>query len=304
MTLDRASARPFALVLAAACLLLSGCAVVPEDRQAPIDNVERFGEVTDLSDMAQDIESLASEDPRAKILVVLDIDDTLLESTQFFGGDAWYRWQRGRAVPDGSDGTVVIDDDDTTRCIFAKLAVLFELARFEPTQEDASEIVRALASSHDVVALTSRSPAARSGTERELARAGLALDASHLLDSGIGFDYDFDDGNREARVTYSNGVIMSSGLDKGRVLRDFLDRADRRYDAIFMIDDGERNLDNIEREWRDDPVRIALYHYTRVDKSVSESDIERALSADASLDAFVRNAFPDRYNEFAADQCN
>ncbi|MEM7083054.1 MAG: DUF2608 domain-containing protein [Pseudomonadota bacterium] len=252
--------------------------------------------------MDRSIQRYSSQNPNHRLLIVFDIDDTLLTSAQFFGGDALYRWQSGDVMQTEGGDMVRISDDEKLQCIFAKLDVLFELARFRPTQDDAHEVVRRLQGQHSVFALTSRSPGARSGTERELGRAQIDLASSHLMAPGRALDFRL----RGRGVTYANGIVMSTGLDKGVVLHDILARIDKQhaFDAIFMIDDGANNLANVNGFWKDKAIDVRLFHYTRVPKTVSPSELKEATQANQRLNAFINSAFPDRRASFDANQCD
>jgi hypothetical protein len=103
------------------------------------------------------------EQPEAT-LVIFDIDDTLLESRRFYGGDTWYNWQRGRPVMHESGSEIRIAEEDKVACIFSQLTLLYELGHYEPVEPDAVEIFNRVASQHDVLLLTSRSPAYRPGS--------------------------------------------------------------------------------------------------------------------------------------------
>ena len=237
------------------------------------------------------------------ILVVFDIDDTLLESTGFFAGDTWYNWQRGRSIKHENGSSMTIADADRLSCLFGKLGAFYEFGRYKPTETDAAAIVSRLQSRYAVMALTSRAPGYRSGTERELKRANMDFSKSHLLTVPNALVYDLNDGSSTRSVSYVNGIVMSTGLDKGIVLKDLLGRIKKSYDAIFFIDDGVHNVNDMDDAWKGEKTYVGIYHYTGVDKTISDSDIQQSRNANVALDTFLQIAFPDRYSDFSADMC-
>ncbi len=259
--------------------------------------------VNQLAEVEQAITQHVKSHP-GNVLVVFDIDDTLLASRRFFGGDTWYNWQIGREVAHENGNKVVIKDHNKMSCIFAKLGTLYELGLYHATEPGAAEMVARLQEQYDVIALTSRSPDYRAGTERELQRAGFDIARDHLLAKDTAFAYRFDDGRSERPVTLQNGIVMSTGLNKGRVLTDLLKRTNREYKAIFFVDDSRSNIVNMHDAWKDSETHMAIFHYTRVDKTVSDEQMQRALASQRSFDEFLETAFPDRHADFSAGECN
>jgi len=280
-------------------LLVTACANGPG---APVVNPLVHNDVKNLAviETAADKYMKQNDD---NILVIFDIDDTLLESSSFFGGDTWYNWQRGRPIEHVNRGIESIADKDKIRCIFKKLGVFYELGQQKPTQVDAADIVSRLQAKYDVLALTSRSPGYRPGTERELKRAHIDFSTSHLLPGVQTIAFDFDDNGRSARVSYENGIAMTSGSNKGLLLQDLLGKLNKSYSAIFFIDDGKRNIDNMQAAWQNNKTFVDIYHYVGVDKTISDSDMQLSRDAIAAMDAFVQIAFPDRYAVLATAAC-
>lgn len=264
------------------------------------DNVRCFDGVKDLGTLEEHVNAYASTRPEHSVLAVFDIDDTLLTSSQFFGGDTWFRWQSKLPVElvDGSE--VVISERDVQKCKFAKLNALYEFAMYEPTQPDAGKVVSKLLDEHTVIALTSRSPGARSGTQRELERAKISFSDDHLMADSISLTFE----EHGRGVSYSGGIVMSSGLDKGLILEEILKKTSKSFDIIFVIDDGESNLSKINNHWKGKSTQIRLYHYTRIEKAVSPQELKRARESNDKLNAFLRHAYPDRWQEFSKNICN
>ncbi len=261
--------------------------------------------ISSLKEFSSDVESYSAQNPNSSVLIVFDIDDTLLESAEFFGGDTWYNWSRGREMVDGQGNPIVIDDSDKISCIFSKLGTFFDLARHHPTESGVAQMVAEFQKNYSVMALTSRSPDYRGGTERELQRASIEFAASHLLEPHQALAYTLPDSRgNQRKVTYQAGIVMSSGLNKGQVLDDLLShKLERTYDTVFFVDDGANNIENMTNHYRDRDMIVTSYLYEGVDKSVTKEKIEQARKSRALFNQFLEAAFTSRYNEFAKGEC-
>ena len=265
-------------------------------KSLPFDKVQSLGTVQ--SSITERV-----SDNSASVLVVFDIDDTLLESNSFIGSDTWYNWQRGRDIEKVEGGTTRIDKNDQYSCLFSKLGVLYEIGVYHATEDDAASIVAQLQEKFDVVALTSRSPDYRAGTERELARANFEFARSHLLPQSHSLAYDLNDGSSTRPVSYEDGIIMSTGLNKGVVLEDILQRLGRTYTTIFFIDDSKINISNMSDVWTEKDTLMVTFHYTGVEKKISEEDIRQSRKSQAAFNAFLEIAFPDRFTMLSEGNC-
>jgi FMN phosphatase YigB (HAD superfamily) len=235
-------------------------------------------------------------------LIIFDIDDTLLESTNFVGSGKWYDWQRGRVVQDKQGKPFNIQKEQQFLCIFRTLGTLFEMGSTKLTQSDAAQILNEF-KSYDLMILTSRTTKYRDATERELSKNGIILKDKHLLKTNAILNFDLDDNNRQAKVTYANGIVMSSGLNKGMVLRTVLERLNKEYQDIYFVDDSEKNIVNMQKEWQNDNLQINIFHYTKVDKSISKKEIEHSDNAKKQFDDFLNAAYPDSFDRFQNSQC-
>lgn len=266
-------------------------------KSLPFDNVQSLGTVEST------ITKQVNKDS-ARVLVVFDIDDTLLESNSFIGSDTWYNWQRGRDIETVEGGTTSIDQNDKYSCLFSKLGVLYEIGVYHATEDNAASIVSQLQEKFDVVALTSRSPDYRAGTTRELTRANFEFYKSHLLPQSHSLSYDLSDGRSTRAVTYEDGIIMSTGLNKGVVLEDILQRLDRTYTTIFFIDDSKINISNMIDTWVEKETLMVTFHYTGVEKKISEQDIRQSRKSRTAFNTFLEVAFPNRFTMLSEGNCD
>jgi len=274
--------RPLVLLLA---LGLAACGGTAVRGDGPASS-----EIRQTADLAAIAPALA-ESPLPTLLV-LDIDDTLLTSTGFFGSDKWYEWQK--TLPAGDPGKV--------SCLFDVISLNYEAGGQQPTQPDGPALVNALAG--DKLLLTSRNPLYRGGTLRTLGDAGYALPAP-LGASAEGRSWDFRKaaGARPVRVAYDQGLFMTSGQDKGLVLLDLLRRLDLHYRRVVLVDDGRKNIDNMQAALRDAGIDYLGLHYTRVDKTVSPGDAEAGRRGWQSWRSLLGDLYPQRLRQFDSGAC-
>lgn len=266
-------------------VLLSACASHAPRPDAPV-----LSEVRKIDDLARVAPALAEHGKRT--LLVLDIDDTLLTSAGFFGSDSWYEWQK----------TLPASDPGKVSCLFDVISLNYEAGNQQATQADGPALVNGLAI--DKLMLTSRNPLYRGGTLRTLRDAGYAL-PTPLGDSPEGRSWDFRKtaASKSVRVVYDQGVFMTTGQDKGLVLLDLLRRLNLRYQRVVLVDDGEKNITNMQAALRDAGIDYLGLHYTRVDKTVDDADIRAGRAGWQAWRQLLADAYPKRLAEFDAGKC-
>jgi hypothetical protein len=244
-----------------------------------------------IDDLALVAPALAES--RARTLLVLDIDDTLLTSAGFFGSDKWYEWQK--TLPDGDPGKVP--------CLFDVIALNYEAGSQQPTQPGAAALVNT--PGVDTMMLTSRNPLYRGGTLRTLREHGFALPAQ-LGGSPEGRSWQFRKAPdaAPAPVAYDQGIFMTTGQDKGLVLLDLLQRLGLRYQRVVLVDDGRRNIDNMQAALARAGIDYLGLHYTRVDKTVQPSDAEAGRRDWQAWRHLLGTLYPQRLQQMEAGQCS
>ena len=267
-------------------VLLSACA-----GQAVRPSATPESEVRASHDLADIAPALAESTKRT--LLVLDIDDTLLTSDGFFGSDKWYEWQK----------TLPASDPGKVPCLFDVISLNYETGGQRATQPDGPALVNAV--QVDKLLLTSRNPLYRGGTLRTLRDAGYALPAP-LAGQADGSSWDFRKAPDAApvRITYDQGVFMTTGQDKGLVLLDLLRRLDLRYDRVVLVDDGEKNISNMQNALRDAGIDYLGLHYTRVDKSVDAADAANGRAGWQAWRQLLAKAYPQRLQAMEGGSCD
>ena len=102
-----------------------------------------------------------------KVLLVFDIDNTLLTSGTRLGGDIWYQWQTGKLALKPSA-------EQKVSCLYDNaIALLYELGPMQLTEPQLPELMQQWQQKHTAFALTSRAPDTQYATQRELQRNGI-----------------------------------------------------------------------------------------------------------------------------------
>jgi FMN phosphatase YigB (HAD superfamily) len=277
------------------CLLLiatSGCSATQNQSSQSVKVIETrsFQDVIVLS--KQKIAAYSSQN----VLIVVDIDNTLLTSSHDLGGDIWYQWQRGQL-------NVKPTAEQKVKCLFEdSIALLYELSPMQLIEDTVPEHIQQWQDQGlTLFALTSRSPNTRAATIRELARAGFDLSKTALTSTTQKSFLLQEKLPRE--MTYMQGVMMTSGMDKGKMLTYILQKAQRHFDAILFVDDSQTNVDNLYAEFsaRAD-TDMTIFHYTKVEEDrikaqgsiLSQNQADQMAQQWQQLNQILNNIFPAR----------
>lgn len=193
------------------------------------------------------------------VLIVMDIDNTILTSTTDIGSDVWYQWQTGKLA-------IKPTTSQQVTCLYAdSIGLLYELSPMKLTENSLDQTISNWQTSgHTVMALTSRAPQYRAATERELTRNQVNLASSALVP--IGQDTMLFREMKGREISYMQGIMMTSGMNKGDMLQYLLEKADRKFAAIVFVDDSKKNIDNIYQAYQNvKELDMRIFHYTRVE---------------------------------------
>lgn len=241
------------ILQAVTCLcvaLSSGCSSIPVDSSgssssiASVRNgtqdrpVSRVTAVKTFAEANSEISSITSRLSNGSVLVIYDIDDTLLTTPvvngsgerRFFGSDRWYIWQN-YGLRDGSPQKI-------GGCLFE---VIEENTKSAALVETENGVVKSfLQLKGDKLILTSRGHRTSEATYLQLKSAGFSEVPSLIPES---LPVEFKLGSSDA--VYDKGVFLTSGANKGDALLEFIKRTGRRYDYVFLVDDTLKNVLNV-----------------------------------------------------------
>jgi hypothetical protein len=284
--------------------LLSACtAHVDIDwKTRPVESLDR--ETADLADVTTDALALADSNGPENVLMVFDIDNTILAMEQGLGADQWYEWQKDLANHDQCNPQNVGNR-------FAVQGALLFASAMRPTQNDAaSQVATIQARGVPVIVVTSRGHDYRLQTFRELRRNGYNFTYSAIGPEG-GYDQPFIPVEDGLMSRYEDGVFMTAGQHKGKMLSALLQKTRTELpDVIVIADDKQKNLDAIKETFSALDVPVRAWRYSAEDENVASFDTAKANAEWESIEAALRQIQqvlgPDNYNLDTAalpDEC-
>lgn len=213
-----------------------------------------------FSDVSALVEQKVAQYGSKNVLIVLDIDDTLLTTTSDLGGNMWYEWQTGKL-------SVKPTEAQKVTCLFEDtISLLYEL---NPMKLMEPGIPARIAGWQDegitTFALTSRGPNVRWPTERELKNQGIDFTKTALAPSGSAAAPLYRE-TLKREISYIKGIMMTSGLHKGEMISYILKKTGRNFSAIIFVDDSEKNIKSVLDEFAKDAntsVDLTAVFYTR-----------------------------------------
>lgn len=256
-------------------VLLSACAAAPtgESTEPPMESPPPQNLWLETDDLAMVIDTtlqIAGRYGKDRVLMVFDIDNTLLAMEQGLGSDQWYYWQKALQERDPCSPLLVSDRLRVQGALFAASAMRL-------TQDDAADLVRKLQDAQvTVIAVTSRGHEFRLATFRELRRNGISFWPSSLPPQR-GFPELFipDGGTRPAR--YEDGVFLTAGQHKGRMLKALLDKTGRPRPLVVVVaDDKADNLNAFMEAFMGTGTAVHAWRYSKEDANAAMLDTDEA----------------------------
>lgn len=243
-------------------------------------------ETDDFRDVETVIQQAVDEFGAEHVLLVLDIDNTIMAMNRELGSDQWFEWQKHLLANEPNSKHLVAKD-------FAGLleaqGLLYNLAKMHPPQKDLPAIIgRMQGLGIHTMILTSRGPEFRVATERALDECGYDFSRTELpvrdLPGGDYLPFDLDDLEADGltqkdakafkleeprRVSYANGVYMTAGQPKGAMMITMLNYAVPDIKALIYVDDNIRHVAYVFAAVASRNKEVTAFHYTREDNNVN-----------------------------------
>lgn len=271
-------------MLAIASVLATTCVTASAEAPATTTPSVIIHDTDDLNVAVAEALASRSEGANHRVLLIFDIDNTLLTMPQFLGSDQWFNYHAGQ-ITAGKDPDFAAFSD-----LIAVQTTLFSLGSMHPTQSDVGSLIeKANNAGIDIYLLSARGPELYSVTKRELGRNSIAFQAPvacSFVICSLGGSY----GDSEIRhaimaaggtaqtpsyreIVMRDGVMMVAGQDKGTMLRVLLAALlPKTYDQIIFVDDTQKNIDAVAAAQVSMP--ISLYHYTRIQTTPARNDLD------------------------------
>jgi len=249
----------------------------------------------DFSSVSAKVSDLQQQYGADQVLVVLDIDNTLLTSHIDLGGDVWYQWQTDK-LP------VKPTAEQKIKCLFQDaIGLLYELGPMDLTEASVPGLISQWQQqSSTVFALTSRSPAYRAATERELSIHDINF-VNHGIHGQNGQQLVLS-GTLARPYSYINGIMMTTGMNKGNMLQHILEVSGQSFQAVVFVDDSEKNITNMAAAYPNTSMDMHLFHYTRIEQQRIDRQGQVLTQAEADtmgdqwtqINELLNHIFPER----------
>lgn len=220
------------------------------------------------------------------VLAVFDIDNTVMAMSQNFGSDQWFGWQEENCMKKKAPTFCTVTSFGDLLDLQGQI---FAMSNMVPSEKSTPEVITSLQKKgYKVILLTSRGPNFRDATERALAKSGLRFKESAIgVKEGFASTYtpytlkefkkygltksDMDKmGNKSPRpVSYMNGIFMTSGLNKGIMLKTLLNKTKSNFKAIIFSDDHIKHTKRMQQILGSTKgLDLTTYRYGAIDKDV------------------------------------
>lgn len=271
-------------------------------------------QIQTMQTVADKVAELRTKYSAQDILVVFDIDNTLLTTSTDIGGDAWFSWQEEKLKNNDPQDRVA----NTFEGLLEIQGLLYAIGQMNPPEKLTPTLFRALqAQAIPVMMLTARGPGYSDYTQRELERNGYYADLSAPGPQG-GFPGRFlpYDPTRpeQACITpqevtawglstpryasYNEGVYYSEGQHKGAMLRSLLCRLHKNYAAIVFVDDSEKHVDRVLKAYENSGTEVLSMRYGVMDSQVQRfknSDKREVITAWTKLKEVLESVFGRKF---------
>ncbi len=228
------------------------------------------------------IERLAGElfqfiDPH-EVLVVFDIDNTLLKLERDLGSEQWFLWQKELLDQKNHQLPLVADSLEDLLTVQSWIYHTYPMTLVTPAEGYWIHRLRQLGAA--TVALTSRSLNVHEATLREVYNNALELaKAEELGLDGNGYAYlPYSLENPEAsglsrsdidifklgsprEVVFDQGVLLTQGQHKGAMLKTLMSRMQRKFKAVIFIDDRLGHIEAMRSMSDTVPQEIYSIHF-------------------------------------------
>lgn len=202
---------------------------------------------------------------------IYDIDNVLGKNKSHFGSHQWFEWRCRLAQSRGESFERALDD---------WTAWQFK-TDLEPVEAKTTEVVnRLIREGFPSIALTSRGMRLGERTIRQLRTINIDFSNNGIYNDDFFLPREM---HRE-HTMFENGIIFTSGKNKGECLELFLAKVGQKPKRIVYIDDQLKHLEHVKNSCEKLAIEFFGYHYRRLDPWVETFDPEEAHEQLASLD--------------------
>jgi hypothetical protein len=266
-----------------------------------------------FEDVARSVDSLARLYGPGGVLLVFDLDNTLLAMDSQLGTPQWFDWQDSLVNADSDSPMLACGD---FRELLELQGLIFTLGNMHATEEDLpARVARWTEDGHTCLVLSSREPTFNDATLRELSSAGFDFSSSQPDAEpsfrGVLLPYSPEDISLSGltageaasfglaaprEVRYEAGVLSVAGQHKGAMLLILLAHCPRLFPAVVFVDDEAENVQRVYTALDDRGFDVTACRYGAEDDIVAAFGLEERLETVGrlvALDQTLEMVFPD-----------
>jgi len=178
--------------------------------------------------------STINEHLTENVLIVLDIDNTLVESVEELGSDQW-TWERIKQLKSlGASG------DEALEQTMREWREIHLTIPVKTPEDNAAALIRELQEKgYPIIALTTRGPEDATVTLRELRIVGIDLNHTSIAKHDLEIEL-------KKPALYKNGILFISLFNKkGVALKTFLQKLNYQPQKIIFVDDKLSHIQDV-----------------------------------------------------------
>ncbi|MBD3232054.1 DUF2608 domain-containing protein [Candidatus Dependentiae bacterium] len=199
----------------------------------------------------------------SKTLILFDIDNTLTEPENDFGGDIWFTAKVKYEINQG------LSEIKAVRKVLTSYNTIQKNIKIKPVEVNTVETIHKIQKQNIItLALTSRSEIVLEYAYNQLKSINILFDSKIFDQDKISLK------NQKFPAFYYKGLIGCDRNSKGKCLKEFMQMAQKEQPKlknikkIIFIDDKEKYLKEVENEFKKDDITFLGLRYSYLDEKV------------------------------------
>lgn len=238
------------------------------------------------------------------VLVILDLDDTLISPVVTLGSDAWFKYS-------------LTDRSENINDVLNKIYHIYPFLKYQPVEQDTKkllELITEYVSNNKIkfFLLTSRNTRLYSYTIKHLEDAGFLnivtrenmLCVDNFLNIKISetininnIDNNFYSNDKDKYfIRYIDNICLASGNNKGniitKIIKDHYKNMNDRFDLIIFVDDSLSNIMNTQKYFENDNIynNINTYniHYKYKEESKTNYSLGEFINDNSKIENILK----------------
>lgn len=198
--------------------------------------------------------------------LLLDLDQTIMQTKTAVGGDAWFEKLIAYAV------SVVPDKAEAIATVIAIYHEVQHHVHAIAIEEYVPVLIKNLQNQGiRIIAITARDMCLAEATFRQLNKIDVDFSSAQDVDGGLKLEI-----GKPAEVYLHKGIIFCSGQPKGDCYAAYLKLMSDHPEKIIMVDDKRKHLESVAAIAAKNDIAFIGYRYGYLDKQVNEFDLALA----------------------------